>query len=117
MTKLKSFFVALSICCFALTSFAAPFFTINPASPNETKALSEEVSAYIKNIDIAALNLGEDKFHINFIVNNENEIVVMSTSNEDFDRIFKSALNYKSVKADGIERFKVFTLPVTLKKN
>jgi len=116
MTKLKSFFVALALFCFATASFANTPLSEIPTSTTETKELSKELATYINAIDVDALDIEVEKVHVNFIVNNNNEIVVMSTSNEAFDNTFKSVLNYKTVQATGIKKFKVYTLPVMLKK-
>lgn len=119
MTKLRLFFLALSIFCFATASFANnPVGDVPTAtSKSETKAFSKEIAGFIKNIDADAIAGNNETVHVNFIVNNNNEIVVMSTSNENYDGVFKGALNYKAVKAIGIQKFKVFTLPVTMKKS
>jgi hypothetical protein len=53
---------------------------------------------------------------INFLVNANNEIVVISTSNEGLEETIKNTLNYKSIKTSDFEVNKIYTLPVKVVK-
>jgi hypothetical protein len=57
----------------------------------------------------------DTKVNISFLVNGQNEIIVLSTSNQDLDQAIKSALNYQKISVSELEYNTVYTLPVSFK--
>ena len=57
--------------------------------------------------------------YVSFIVNDENEIVVISidSKNKQVDAVLKGKLNYKKVVASGIKRGEVYIMPLKIVKN
>ena len=53
---------------------------------------------------------------INFLVNANHEVVVISTSNEIVEESIKNTLNYKSIKTSDYEVNKIYTLPIKIAK-
>ena len=53
---------------------------------------------------------------INFLVNANREVVVISTSNEIVEESIKNTLNYKSIKTSDYEVNKIYTLPIKIAK-
>ena len=45
-----------------------------------------------------------------------NEIVVLSTNNDNLDSMIKTSLNYKSIAAENLEQGRKYTLPVSFQK-
>ncbi len=60
----------------------------------------------------------ESKVYIEFMVNKNNEFIVLSTSAEDraFDLFIKSRLNYKSFQSASIEVGKTYNIKVNFQK-
>lgn len=56
-----------------------------------------------------------EKINISFLVNGQNEIIVLSTSNSEFDSLIKSTLNYRKISLSDLEYNTVYTLPVVFK--
>jgi hypothetical protein len=57
----------------------------------------------------------EAKVNITFIVNDQHELVVLSTNNHLFDDSIKSLLNYKKIVLSDLKQNTVYTLPVTFR--
>ena len=57
----------------------------------------------------------DTKVNISFLVNGQNEIIVLSTNNQDLDQAIKSALNYRKISVSELEYNTVYTLPVSFK--
>lgn len=57
----------------------------------------------------------DTKVNISFLVNGQNEIIVLSTNNQDLDQAIKSALNYQKISVSELEYNTVYTLPVSFK--
>lgn len=55
------------------------------------------------------------KVNINFLINNRNEIIVLSTTNENFDNAIKEVLNYRKVSINELKPNTVYTLPVVFR--
>ena len=56
------------------------------------------------------------KIFITFILNENNEVLVLSTNDNSLDRVIKNTLNYKVLENLDLENGKKYTLPVTLIK-
>ena len=54
--------------------------------------------------------------HINFMVNDKNEIIILSTDDSNMDKLIKGILNYKKLKSSDIKINTKYTLPLVLKK-
>jgi hypothetical protein len=57
----------------------------------------------------------EAKVNITFIVNDQHELVVLSTNNQLFDYSIKSLMNYKKIVLSDLTPNTVYTLPVTFR--
>ena len=59
----------------------------------------------------------QEKLVVNFTVSDQNEIVVISTSSDQFDRMIKQKLNYKKLDTKNLQIGELFTLPLVIKKS
>lgn len=85
---------------------------INPTGSNQE--LRTEVGNYLKE---ANLNSEETlSISINFLVNANHEVVVISTSNINIENAVRNSLNYKTIKTSNFEVNKIYTLPVKITK-
>lgn len=57
----------------------------------------------------------EAKVFITFMLNNDNEIVVISTSEKTLDSKIKNALNYQTLKTTELEKGKKYVVPFSIK--
>ena len=105
--KKKSLFLSLSlICFFAVASFAGP--KLKPGDSLE-KIVKAELNKY--DLDYKALN-GET-LKIKFMLNEKDEMLIVSTNHKKLDRLVKSALNYEKIADTTLKPFQVYVVPVT----
>ncbi len=108
---MKSVRSLLAVVCFAVVSN----FAIGAETPNNRKPEGAQIQAYLKGIDFNKIVKADTKVNISFMINAQNEILVVSTNNKDLDSILKNALNYKSISVSELEYNKIYTVPVLLK--
>ena len=109
----------LSKVLFAVT-FSILISSIAIANPNtgvepvaSTKTVTTKIKSIIQNLDIDLKKLESKTVKVKFLINESDELIVLSTTNSDLDRTLKSALNYIEVNASDIKYNKVYILPVT----
>ena len=87
--KISKFIIVFTI---ALLSFSTLKASGDPIiqTPKEIQSLLQ--SSFAK-------TQGEAKIYITFMLNNDNEIVVMSTSDKSLDAKIKNTLNYQEIKS------------------
>jgi len=85
----------------------------NPSGKNQE--LRTEVANYLKEANLT--NEVAQSITINFLVNANHELVVISTSNEVMESAIRNSLNYKTIKTSDFEVNKIYTLPVKITKN
>jgi hypothetical protein len=84
-------------------------------TPNFKSPESAQIQKMLVQVNELTNNVKEMKINISFLVNGQNEIIVLSTNNEEFDSLIKSALNYKKISVSELDYNTVYTLPVTFK--
>ncbi len=57
----------------------------------------------------------ETTVHVTFLVNQKNEIIVLSTDSDVLDKNLKSVLNYKKLTTSDFKVNETYTLPIVLK--
>ena len=105
---LSSLFVLLS----GLSTFAHGPVT----SPSKSETLSTQISKLIAGIDLSNMPYDTQRMHVEFIVNNDNEIVVLDVSDPKFEAQIISRLNYQKINAPGVEKNKLFLIPVSMER-
>ena len=80
------------------------------------KSITVEISDLIKNIDFTHMDIKNESVKLKFMVNENHEIVVLSTNNEKLDSKLKSNLNYKKIDADNIDAYQVYIVPIKLEE-
>lgn len=109
MKNFKSIITILAI------SFATTF-TVSAAEINPTKQLrSQIVSMLGKQIELQIEN--NDTAEVSFLINNNNEIVVISVDSKfsTFNSFIKNKLNYRKINTKGINRGEIYKMPVKIK--
>ncbi len=110
MKNIKSFLGAAMLFVLSLnTSFASGIDT------EPTKNFETEVSDLIKEIDLKNYELESELIHVNFLINDKKEIIVLSTTTDALDGAIKSKLNYHTVESDDISMNRKYTIPVRIR--
>jgi|TARA_R110002020_G_scaffold199778_3_gene401579 hypothetical protein len=105
MKTLKTVFVALSI---LITSSA---FATNPTTSGTPETIAKEITALLENPTFLVTQ--EQTVAVEFVLNKNNEVVVLSVDCKDADvcSFINSRLNRKVLESE-LELGKVYTLPV-----
>ncbi len=95
--KLFGFVVAV----LALSFVSTPTYAHDGDEPQEITDLRDQVIKLVKSPQLAAHGIAMEKVRIRFMLNDDSEIVVVSTgtNNQYLDSFIKSRLNYKKVKS------------------
>ncbi|MDA9774270.1 hypothetical protein N9B82_04870 [Saprospiraceae bacterium] len=109
---MKSIKVLFLSTLFSCVLFMASASNITPEEA--AKDLQKQVSELVLNASgWDAEDIGT-QIRVRFMVLSNDEIIVLSTNNEDYDASMKSILNYKKISVDNTLKNKVFILPVRL---
>jgi len=109
MKTLKSTVLALLFSFMFVNVYATPTTTIDPQA-----SLEKQIAKLVSNSDYWGNVKKDVVFKINFTINSQGEIIVLSTDNQELDNAAKSLLNYKKVDVDPQFYNKIFILPVHL---
>ena len=107
---MKKLFFALFFAALTNFSFAN---SANPTSINVSE-LRAELIDLIGTPRLA--NSLEERVTIQFTVNAENEVVILSTDNEELDGYLKSRLNYKQLDTENLVVNERYVLPLLVIK-
>ena len=100
--------LALSFCLTALVNASSPY--IKPSNTLVTK-----FQQVLADSGIDFQKHDNEKIQIRFMVNSSNEIIVISTDNDELDYQLKNSLNYCQVENADLIPMRVYLAPVTLK--
>ena len=95
---------------FAASAMAAPTYD---KSGNSTLSVTKDIQSIIKKLDLDYSKIDDTTIKIKFMINNNDELVVLDTGDSKLDDTIKSALNYREVNSDGLKHFSVYVVPVT----
>ena len=110
MKNLKILFV-VTVLCISITSLAKPI------TEDPQKQLSFEVADLLQTPRLELDN--DEKALVTFILNEANEIVVLSVAseNESVSEFIKGRLNYQKIESRPKKSLKNFKVPVTILKS
>ena len=116
MRNLKSIIAILAISLATTFSTTATEKDNDKESKKVTQELRTEIVSFLGStvqLDIKKSSVAE----ISFMVNNKNEIVVISVDSKEreFQSIVKNKLNYKKIDVKGAKRGEIYRVPVKLK--
>ena len=111
MKQIKRVFLSLMLLAVCtLTSFAT-----NPES-QITQEMASEISEILNDVDSDFIQDEETKVKLTFVVNEKNEMVVISTSSKNYDRFLKAKLNYHRISSDNAEQNHIYEVDVVFRK-
>ena len=96
--------------------FALILGTATASTNPETNSARHEIKKMIEKADLAESIKSDVTVNVTFMVNSNNEIIIMSTDQKNLDSSIKSTLNYKKLKSSDIKVNVTYMLPVILKK-
>ncbi len=111
MKKSKVFILALT---FVFAGSLASFANNNPTT--NTDEIRKEIKTLVNDIDVTDMDNTAETVKVQFIVNNDNEVVVLNVSDKDFESAIKYRLNYKKLKTDETIKNMIYSVPITFKK-
>ena len=85
------------------------------ATGDDTNAqLKKKLVKMIQTVDLSGMETDEAEAMVEFVVNNDSEIVVMSVDTDsDFaEHLIKSKINYHTVNVDGVKRHTTYRIKV-----
>lgn len=85
-------------------------------NPESKTSARKEIKTMIQKANLTEAIKEDVTVNVTFMVNAKNEIIVMSTDQENLDTRIKSTLNYKKLKSSDVKVNSTYTLPVILKK-
>jgi hypothetical protein len=103
-------FTKLLFTLLTLTIYTATYAGTDP----NTSTVREEIQLMIKNVDLGTITA--EKIIVNFMINSDNKIIVVSTNHQSSESIIRSSLNLKSVKSTDLELNRLYTIPIQVKK-
>lgn len=115
MKSLKTVIAAIAISLFTVFSVSAS--KTNPKKTTGTKTLRTELSYFIGN-DIPFEINKTITAEVSFIINNNNEVVVLSIKSKvsELNSFLKRRLNYKKITVKGIKKGEVYIIPLKINK-
>ena len=96
--------------------FALVLGTATANNNPEKNSARYEIKKLIEKANLTADLKSDLTVNVTFMVNSQNEIIIMSTDKKDLDSSIKATLNYKKLKSSDMKVNKAYTLPVILKK-
>ena len=86
------------------------------ASSDPTTSSVSEISSILQTTFSTIDVEDKAKLFVTFMLNDANEIIVLSTNTKKYDRVIKTSLNYKAIDATDLKKGEKYTLPISLEK-
>ena len=113
MKNLKTIIAIITVSIVTVFSISAT--NLNTTEVEENKTLRTEISSFLgKDIPIKLEKATTVK--ISFIVNNKNELVVLSVQSKilKLEYFLKRTLNYQKITAKGVKKGKIYRMPIKI---
>lgn len=75
-----------------------------------------QMMEYLAKMDVQADEV-PDKIIVDFMITENGEIIVLSTSDKSLDALMKAKLNYKKLTTEDLEIGKKYSLPIVFEKS
>jgi hypothetical protein len=116
--KMKTVKVTIATAILFVSLFTTSAFAKNPVAPTSAPAQIQNTGMQKLVEENLLLNaeLFEEKttVHVEFIVNENNEVIITNTNNEYFDASFKQIFNYKKLDKTSLVSNQIYTMSVTV---
>ncbi len=111
MRKIKSLLFPVFALLLSTSVFASTIPYKNTVSED---MLRKEIVQKFKSVDISSMNLKDNSVRVQFIINDNNELIVLKTDNKEIDALVKIVLNYKEVKVRDLSRNSLYAISLKL---
>ncbi len=97
-----------------MAAFAMPSFANLHAETTKkpTKTVSKEIKEMIQDLNLDIQKLHNETIKLKFMVNENGELIVISTEESKLDKTLKAALNYKKVDSEGLTPYHPYIVPI-----
>lgn len=95
------------------TAFSIATFANTPELRSTPVSVTKDIRQMIKKLDLDTKLIENATLKIKFMVNENDELIIISTGDSNLDSIIKNALNYKEVNTKGLRPYQVYIVPVT----
>jgi hypothetical protein len=116
--KMKTVKVTIATAILFVTMFTTSAFAKNPVAPTSAPAQiqNDGMQKLVEENLMLNAELFEEKTTVNveFIVNENNEVIITTTNNEYFDASFKQIFNYKKLPKTSLVSNQIYTMSVTV---
>ena len=113
MNLRKNLFSTALVLSLALPIFASSTFSTAPTK----NPVGTDIKKIIQRMDVDFNKYDIEEISIKFMVNEQNELIVVSTGDSQLDTLIKSALNYQEVNAEGLKPYSIYRVKILLDKN
>lgn len=83
-------------------------------SKDSRDALRQTIVKKFKAVDLENLTLKDTDVRVQFLINDENEIIVLRTDNDELDSIVKRTLNYEEVDDHDLSKNRLYSISIKL---
>ncbi len=107
-----------SLLAFGLSALAiasTPNTIAEDASTTSSKTYTE-IKKIVKKIDFDMDKFQDQTVKVQFMINADNELVILRINNDDAEYLIKRTLNYKELKENDLKVNKVYILPISFQK-
>lgn len=75
-----------------------------------------QMTSYLSELNILDSKEAPTRILVDFMINDNLEIIVLSTSDKEHDAAIKRMLNYKTLASKALNSFEKYTLPIVFSK-
>lgn len=106
---------ALSLIVAVMAIASTPYTVVTETSTSSSKTYAE-IKKVVKSIDFDMEKFDDQVVKVQFMINADNELVILRINNDDAEYLLKRTLNYKELKENDLTVNKVYILPISFKK-
>jgi len=89
--------------------------TPNYPEVKTTSKAVKEISTLIQDINFDVATLQDQTVKVQFMINSDDELIILQTNNASVDYKIKDNLNYAKLKENDLEVNKIYIIPVSFK--
>ncbi len=108
---------AILFCAVVLLTSISATATTNMHTVKSTSSAVAEIEALIKDINFDVSAMDDETIKVQFMINADDEIIVLQTDDKRVDQKIKNHLNYSRIKNNDLEINKIYIIPVSFQSD
>jgi len=96
-----------------LTTFSLTASDLDPTAKTISSSAVNEITELIQDINFDVATLDDETVKVQFMINADDEIIVLQTNNKRVDQTIKNHLNYAQIRENDLEVNKIYIIPVS----